>query len=146
MSDRRLGHDLDLGDAGGTMAVGCPDAVAARITTTDYQDFLAFAIDDVFRGNGDAFEEAVLLSQQFEGEMNAFQVTAFDRKVARYFRTDGDADGIEVLDNIPGCHFFADHRVYTEFDSFFLHQADTAVDDVFPQFEIGNAETEQATR
>ena len=85
MSDRRLGHDLDLGDAGGTMTVGCSDAVAARITATDYQDFLAFAIDDVFRGDGDAFEEAVLLTQQFKGEMNAFQVTAFDREVARYF-------------------------------------------------------------
>ena len=38
-----------------------PDAVASRVAATDDEDFLAFAVDDVFRRDDDAFEDTVLL-------------------------------------------------------------------------------------
>ena len=63
MSDGWFRHDFDLGNRSGTVTVGRAYAVAPRIATTNYEDFLTFAVDDVFRGDGDAFEQAVLLSQ-----------------------------------------------------------------------------------
>ena len=61
MSDGRLGHDFDLRHVSGFVAIGCPDAVASRVAATDDEDFLAFAVDDVFRRDDDAFEDTVLL-------------------------------------------------------------------------------------
>ena len=53
MSDGRLGHDFDLRHVSGFVAIGCPDAVASRVAATDDEDFLAFAVDDVFRRDDD---------------------------------------------------------------------------------------------
>ena len=61
LSYGRLGHDFDLRHVSGFVAIGCPDAVASRVAATDDEDFLAFAVDDVFRRDDDAFEDTVLL-------------------------------------------------------------------------------------
>ena len=114
------------------MAVGGPDAVASRVAATDDENFLALAVDDAFRRNGDPFEDAVLLRQQFESEMDAFQVAPFDGEVARHFGADGDADGIERRGDLFRRHFAADHRIDFEHDPFLLHQPDAAVEDVLP--------------
>ena len=77
--------------------------------------------------------------------MDAFEVTAFDRQVARYLGTDGYADGIVLADYVFCPYFLSDHCVDTEPDTFFLHQPDTAVDDIFSQFEVRDTEAEEAT-
>ena len=61
MPYRRFRHDFDLRDTGRTLSVACTDAVASRVAATDDEDFLAFAVDDVFRRDDDAFEDTVLL-------------------------------------------------------------------------------------
>ena len=79
MTDRRFRHNLDLCHTCCTVTIGCSYAVASGIAAADDENFLAFTVDDTFGRDDDTFQKTVLLSQQFEGEMDAFQVTAIDR-------------------------------------------------------------------
>ena len=146
MAYGRLGHDLYLCHEGCAVAVGCADAVASRVAAADDEHLLVFAVDDALGRDGNAFKQAVLLSEQLEGEMYAFEVTPFYRQIARSLRSYGNADGIERIHYILGKDLFPHHGVDLKAHAFLLHKADAAVDDVLAQLEVGYAEAEQAAR
>ena len=56
--------------------MGCADAVAARVTTSDDEHVLVLGGDAFLLRELHACQYAVLLTEQFEGEVDAFQFTS----------------------------------------------------------------------
>ena len=71
-----LRHDLNLGHALAALTVGSADAVGTSVTTTDDQHVLALGGDAFVLGELHACEDAVLLRQHLEGEVDALQFAA----------------------------------------------------------------------
>ena len=70
------GHDLYLRHALAALAMGRTDAVAARVSAADNQHILALGSDALFLAEIHAGQHAVLLGEQFKGEVYALQVAA----------------------------------------------------------------------
>ena len=80
--------------------------------------------------------DAVLLRQEFEGEVDAFQFTSRDAEVAGYRRAGGNYYRIESLlleGNGGGLYAVAEH------DAFLFQQTKSTVDDSLVEFEVGDA-------
>ncbi len=71
---------------------------------------------------------AVLLRQEIHGEMDALELAAGHRQVARLFGAAGEHDGVVVLEQFVGRHVDADMGAVMEHDAFRLHLRDAAVD------------------
>ena len=77
--------------------MGGADAVGAGVATTNDQHILAAGGDALGLWELDAGEDAVLLRQEFEGEMHPFQITSWDIEIACLRGTGGHHYGIERL-------------------------------------------------
>ena len=117
------------------------DAVAARIATTDDKNVLALAVDELVLAELHACEDAVLLREQFEGEVNTLELASWNLEVACSRRTSGNHIGIEAFGQLVD----VDVLIVFELDAFFLEKMQTAVDDALVELEVWNAVTQQAT-
>ena len=86
----------------------------------------------------------VLLRQELHGEMDAVEVAAGDRQVARLLGAAGENDRVVLLQQLGDVEFDADMDVAVEGDALGLHLRDAAVDVVLLHLEVGDAVAEQA--
>lgn len=89
-----LGHNLYLGDALAALTVGGADAVGACVAATDDEYVLSLGGDALFLRELDACEYAVLLGEEFEGEVNAPQFATRSLQIAGGGGAGGEDDGI----------------------------------------------------
>ena len=75
--------------------MGGADAVGAGVAAADDEDVLAAGGDAVGGGDVDAGEDAVLLGEELEGEVDAAEVAAGDAEVAGGGGAGGEDDGVE---------------------------------------------------
>ena len=98
----RLGHDFELVDALGALAMAGAEAVGAGVAAADDDDALAGGEDEpaahvagvVF---GVALVAAILLGQELHGEVNALELAAGNGQVARMLGAAAEQDGVVVV-------------------------------------------------
>ena len=83
-SYRRLRHDFNLCHRFAALTVRGAHAVASRVAAADYKHMLSFGGDAFAGRNVGTGVDAVLLLEQFECEMHAFEVASLDIEVAGY--------------------------------------------------------------
>ena len=136
-----LGHDFYLRHTLAPLPMGCSDAVATGVAATNDQHIFAFGADEFVFAEFNAGKHAVLLAQQFEGEMNAVEFTAGDFQIPRGRRSRGDDHSIEPT----GKGFIASNCLtIVELDAFLLQQRDATVDDGLVELEVRDAVAEQS--
>ena len=138
----RLGQELELRDASGSLAVGRAEAIGAGIAAADDDDVLAGGKDLV--GDAIAFADLVLLRQELHREVDAFQLAAGDVEIARLLGAAGQQDGVELAAQVVDRHVAADVGVGDELHAFGAHLLDAAVDQVLLHLEIRDAVAQQA--
>ena len=74
--------------------MGCTNTVATRITTTNHEHVFALGGDALFFREFHACQHTVLLGEQFEGEVYAFEFAARGLQIAGGRRACGDDVGI----------------------------------------------------
>ena len=77
--------------------MGCSDTVRARVATTDNKNVLALGGDALLVRECHASQHAVLLREQFEGQMHALQFAARSLEVASSGCSGGNYDGIVIF-------------------------------------------------
>ena len=122
---RRTGHNLYLRDAAAALTMGCADAVAARVAAADDEHVLVFGGDALIGRKLHAGEDAVLLREEFEGQVHAPKLTTRNGEVARRRCTGGDDEGV-ILRIL---RIFRILRIISKLDALLLHEVQTAVDD-----------------
>ena len=128
------------------MPISRSDAIAACVTTTNDQHPFPFAVDEVFCRDIDTFQQAILLAEQLQREMDSFQVTPLNGKITGNFRANRQTDRVKVVHDVAGQDLFSDHGIGLENDPFLFHELYASVDDVLSQFEVGDTETKQSAR
>ena len=141
---RRLGHDLELVYALCALAMAGAQAVCAGIAAADDEYVLALGADRRIGVDEVAFVAAVLLGQELHGEVNAFELAAGNRQIARLLGAAAEQDGVVVFGERFDGHIDADMRVGQERDALGAHLVDAAVDHMFFELEVGNAVAQQA--
>ena len=90
-----------------------------------------------------AADAAVLLRQEVHGEMDAVELAAGDRQVARLLGAAGENHGVVVGEELISSEIHADMGVVMEDYAFGLHLRDAAVDVMLLHLEVGNAVAQQ---
>ena len=122
------GQNFEIGDRQRALADRGADAVGAGVAAADDDDMLA-AGEDRFAVRGCfAADAPVLLRQEFHGEMDAVELAAGHRQVARLLGAAGEHDGVVIVEELFGRDIDADMGVVMEHDAFGLHLRDAAVD------------------
>ena len=147
----RLGHDFELVNARGALAMAGAEAVGAGVAAADDDDALAGGEDGAggFHGGEElffrvAFVAAILLRQELHGVVNALELAAGNGQVARMLGAAAEQDGVVVSVSDVDGDVDADVRVGVEDDAFGAHLLDAAIEDVLLKLEVGNAVAEQA--
>ena len=122
--------------------MGSADAVAACIAATDDQYVLAFCRHEVFLLEFHSGEDAVLLRQHLQGEVDALELSAGNFQIARRGRAGSPHVGVEAFGQVAD----VDAGVVSERDAFLLEDVHPAVDDDFVEFEVGDAVAQQSAR
>src|SRR5690606_31571112 len=81
----------------------------------------------------------VLLRQKLHGKVNTLEVASGYRKVTWCRCATAKNDGVKCVSKMLCTDVHADMRICAEGNALLLHQADTAVNDMFLQLEIGDA-------
>jgi hypothetical protein len=82
---------------------------------------------------------AVLLRQEIHREMDAVEVAAGDRQVARGFRAAGQCQRVILVQHLARVEVAADMDAVMEGDALGFHLRHAAIDDGLLHLEIGNA-------
>ncbi len=93
---------------------------------------------------GVAFVAAILLRQKLHGEVNALELAAGNRQVARLLGAAAEQDRVVLSGERLDGNVDADMRVGQEGDALGAHLLDAAIDDVLFQLEVRNAVAQQA--
>ena len=155
---RRLGHDLELGDAGCAVAVAGADAVAAGVATADHNHMLAIGTQLI--AEGVAGVDLVLLRQELHRKVDAIELATGHGQVAALLGTGGQHNRIKILAQLLGAddragiagHLAAralagqgaDQGVDAKLHAFGLHLLDAAIDVALFHLEVGYAVAQQA--
>ena len=78
---RRLRHNLNLGNANGTLTVACANAVTAGITAAYNQYLLALGRYSLLRGELESGQTQVLLGKHLQCKVYALELTSRNLKV-----------------------------------------------------------------
>ena len=97
---RRLRHDLELGDRQRALADRGADAVRAGVAAADDDDVLAAGEDRQDVAERLVADAAVLLGQEIHGEMDAVELAAGDRQVARLLGAAGERDRVVAVEQL----------------------------------------------
>ena len=73
------------------------DTVGTCITTTDHEDILSLGCDALLFTEFHACQHTILLGEQVEGEVHAFQFATRGLQISGGRRTSGDDDGIVIF-------------------------------------------------
>lgn len=87
-------------------------------------------------------DDAVLLLEEFEGEVYALEVTSFYCEVAWLLGAGGEADGVVGVEEFLGGDVAACVGIVFEGDAFGLQYGEAAVDYLLVELEVGDAEAE----
>ncbi len=139
-----FGEEFELGDGGGALSEGGAEAVGAGVAAAEDDDVFIFGVDELIGGYGVALVSAVLLGEVIHGEVDAFELSSRDVEVAGFGGAAAEDDGVEVTAEVVEFDIETDVGVGEEGDSFGLEEVDTAVDDLFFEFEIGDAVGEES--
>ena len=93
-------HDLELGHRGRALPERGADAVRAGVAAADHDDMLALGENRRRAADGLVADAAVLLRQEVHREMNAGEIAAGDRQVARGFRAAGQRQRVIVVQHL----------------------------------------------
>ncbi len=133
----RPGHDLQLGDGDGALAVGGADAVGAGVAAADDDDVLALGGD---RGDRQvALLHLVGERQVLHRLVDAAELAAGHGQVAGGGGAGGDHDGVVALAQFGGVDVAADLHLRTELGALRAHLLDAAVDVALLHLELGDA-------
>ena len=77
--------------------MGRSDAVGASVAAADHEDILTLGSDALVFREFHTSEDAVLLGEEFEGEVYTLQFAAGGFEIAGGGRAGSDDDGIELL-------------------------------------------------
>ena len=141
----RLGHDFNLRDALAALTMSRSDAVGARIAAADDQYILSFGGNALVLREFHASEDTVLLREQFEGEMHAFQFAARGLEIAGGGSAGGDDDSVVIAGYAGHSGFSGYSGIILKLDALLLQQGDAAIDDGLVELEIGDAVAQEAT-
>jgi len=127
------------------MAHGGADAVSAGIAPADHYDIFALGrnvsavLVAIEKGLGVRVEE-------LHGEVDAWQIAAFDRKIARLGRSGAKNNGVEFCEQPVGGKILSYFGIRGEDNSFLAHQINAALHDTFfVELHVGNAIHEQSS-
>src|SRR6266545_848632 len=142
----RLGQNFDLHQAPAAMAHRGPDAVGAGIAAADD--------DHVFARGGNEVAVSVSVQQapgvrreEIHGEMNSFELAAFDGQIAGFRRAGAENNGVEIVEQLPGGKRFAHVTAADKLDALLLEDVDAAQDDfLLVELHVRDAVHEQAAR
>ena len=140
----RQRQDFELAHRARLVPVRRADAIRAGIAAADHQHVAAgrhdaFAVRHLLAGDA-----TVLLRQEFHGVMDAGELAARHRQVARRFRADREHQRVVVAHQALDRDIHADMAVGMELDALGPHLPDAAIDDVLLELEVGNAVAQQA--
>ena len=110
------------------LAVRRADAVGAGVAAADDDDVLAAGEDRHDVAERLVADAPVLLGQELHGEMDAVELAAGDRQVARLLGAAGERDGIVAVQKLGDVELDADMDVAMEGDALGLHLGDAPLD------------------
>src|SRR4029077_4120048 len=113
------------------------EAIGARVASADDDDVLAAGKNVAGRVERVAMTPLVLLRQKFHREMDALQFATGNSKISRLFGTTGENDRIVITTQIFGRNVFPDFGVGYKLHALGRHLIETAINDVFFEFEFG---------
>ena len=120
------------------------DAVRAGVAAADHHHVLAAGEDRRHVAERLVGDAAVLLRQEVHGEMDAVELAARDRQVARASRRRRQHDRVVAFGDALDRHADADMGVVVEDDALGFHLRDAPVDVTLLHLEVGDAVGEQA--
>ena len=93
----------------------------------------------IYRAAGDA---AVLLRQELHREMDAVELAAGDRQIARLLRAGRDEHGVELVHQLLGFDVDSHMHAAAELHALRRHLIDPAGDVMLLHLEVGDAQRE----
>src|SRR5262249_6741061 len=136
-------QEPELMDGPGTLTVHRAQAVGAGIATADDDDALALRRNELCLGDRVALAAPVLERQVLHGEVDAAELAAGYRQIARPARAASQDDRVKIAAEVPDSHVDADVRPGTEDDAGLLHDPEPAVEKTLFHLELGNAVAQQ---
>src|SRR5487761_1913846 len=139
---------LELGHRQRALPERGADAVRSGVAAADHHHMLAAGENVGHAAERLARDAAILLRQEVHREVNAGEIAAGNRQVARRLGTAGQRQRVILVQHALRIDCArrraADRRAVVKGDSLGLHLRDAAVDDVLFHLEIGNAVAQQA--
>ncbi len=120
------------------------DAVRSGVAAADDDDVLAGRQDRLVGPDRLAGDAAVLLRQEIHGEMDAGEIAARRRQIARRLGAAGQRDRVVGIDQRLRADVAPDADVAVEDDALRLHLLDAPLDMTLLELEVGNAVAQQA--
>ena len=117
------------------------DAVRTRISATYHEDILALCRNAVFLAKFHSSQYSVLLGQQFECEMHAFEFSSRCFQVACYRSSSADDISIKAFRQC----ILLNRSIVFEDDAFLFQQCETTVNDGLVELEVRNTIAKQTT-
>src|SRR5262245_13682885 len=137
-------QQLELVHGPRALAMDGAQTVGAGVAAADDDDALAQRRDEVLVADRVALAAPVLERQVLHGEVDAAELAAGHRQVARPARAARQDDRVEVPAEVPDGHVDADMRPCAEDDAGLLHDPEPAVEEPLLHLELGNAVAQQA--
>ena len=141
---RRRRKDFEIGHRQRALADRRADAVGAGVAAADDDDVLAAGQDRFDVVGRLAADAPVLLRQKFHGEMDALEIAAGHRQIARLFGAAGQHNGVVIIEQLLYLDIDADIGAVMEHHAFSLHLRDAPVDVMLLHLEVGNAVAQKA--
>ena len=140
VTNRRLGHDLNLGNAYCTLTMASSNAVAAGITAAYHKYLLATGRYGLIGTELLSGQTQVLLCKHLQGKIYALKLTSGNLQVTCSRCTVGNDVCVKAL----GQFVEVNRCVELELDSLLLHDGHTAVNHVLVKLEVGYSVTYQS--
>src|SRR6188768_1119055 len=120
------------------------ETIRSGIAASNNDDVLVLRADEFLLGNRVALAALILKRQVFHCEIDAGQVSAFDRQISGSRGTAREKDGIKFLPQLVYRNIDSHIGIRSELDAFGLHEVQTPVQNTFFHFEFRNAVAQQA--
>src|ERR1035437_5971223 len=145
---RRSRHDLELRHRPGALPERGTDAVRSGVAAADHDHMLAAGENVRRAAERLVADAAVLLRQEIHREVNAPEIAAGNRQVARGFGAAGQRQRVVLVQHLARIERAgrraADVNAVMEGDALGFDLREAAVDDVLLHLEVGDAVTQQA--
>src|ERR1700722_8420475 len=144
----RRRHDFELRHRERALPERGADEVRTGVTAADHNHMLIPGENLGHAAQRLIADAAVLLRQEVHREVDAGEIAAGDRQVARGFRATGQRQCVIFVEHLARIdrtgRIAADRSAVMKGDALGFHLRDAAVDDVLFHLEVGNAVAQQA--